>query len=146
MTDHPPTHLWGWWHEEARIYYPFRQPPEGADVLWRVEDRRYAACIDPDGDVWGSTPLQAEARWYHIRKRTPKGAWIGDRFILLTARKKFACETLEEAMKSFLARKTRQASIYRHRLKDAEQAMHIAKTWLEHAGAHHANTNRANRR
>lgn len=71
-----------------------------------------------------------EALWFPVRKRTPKGAWIYDRFVLLTARKKYACETLEEAVESFLARKTRQASIYQHRLNDAKRAKHIARQWL----------------
>lgn len=64
---------------------------------------------------------------YPIIKRTKCGAWIdywgSKKFVNLEARKRFACLTAEEALKSFQARKRRQISILKHRLAEAEAAL-----------------------
>ena len=60
-------------------------------------------------------------------KDTPKGVWLEyydrQRFVLLTARKKFAHPTIEEAKESFRARKHRQISILRGQLRRVEKAL-----------------------
>lgn len=67
---------------------------------------------------------------------TPKGAWILDargkrRFVLFSARKKYALRTVEEAMISFLARKERQHRIYTARLRITENAIALVKQQME---------------
>lgn len=69
---------------------------------------------------------------FHISKRTPAGAWIylgggpEVRFVNLQAKKQYASETPERALEGFHARKRRQVSILRHRLKEAEAALTLS--------------------
>lgn len=109
------------------LEFPFRQPPIDEDVLWRVDDKYYSICIDPDADRYGSSGPHIEAHWHIITKRTPKGAWIGDKFVRLTAVKKYACETLDEALTSFIARKARQHQIHQTTANKAKLALEMAK-------------------
>ena len=65
---------------------------------------------------------------FEIIKRTPCGVWIRfgyevKRFVNLHAKNKFACETPEEALISFRARKKRQISILKTKLEMAEAAL-----------------------
>ena len=66
-------------------------------------------------------------RTFHVIKHTPMGAWISDygtrRFVLLGAKKRYACPTKEEAQTSFLRRKERQLGILQHQVKMVEHAM-----------------------
>jgi hypothetical protein len=53
---------------------------------------------------------------YHVLSHTPKGCWIEiawkkKKFILLGARKRYACPTIKEAQTSFFHRKYRQLRI-----------------------------------
>ncbi|WP_315740040.1 MULTISPECIES: hypothetical protein [unclassified Bradyrhizobium] len=109
-----------------KLVYPYGRPPNGSSVLWRCEAQRYSVCIDPDADRYGVTDPQLEMRWHRIISRTPKGAWISGRFVLLTATKRWACPTEEEALESFIARKRKQISILSHKLHRAEQDLALA--------------------
>lgn len=65
---------------------------------------------------------------YPVIRETPKGVWLalgfGDRrFVLRTARKRWACPTEDEALESFKARKRRQCRILRAQLKHAATAL-----------------------
>jgi hypothetical protein len=67
---------------------------------------------------------------HYVAKRTPKGAWITDkfdfrkkRFVLDTGRKRFAYPTKEEAKESFLARKRRQLFILKAQVENVELAV-----------------------
>jgi hypothetical protein len=65
---------------------------------------------------------------YHVIKHTKKGVWIAHsysskRFILTDARKKYACPTIEEAKKSFVARKIRQKKILTRNLRRVKMAL-----------------------
>lgn len=95
---------------------------------YRFEDQRYASLCDEDD--WGST-LQVHCREYPVLKTTPKGVWLDvygiRRFVLASARKQFACPTVELARTSFKARKARQIKIYEKRLADARQALSMAE-------------------
>jgi hypothetical protein len=71
---------------------------------------------------------------YRIIRETPKGVWIEfydnpkkEKFVLLTARKQFACRTKQEALKSFIARKNKQIRILTAQLENAKEALRIAK-------------------
>ena len=60
-----------------------------------------------------------------IERRTSKGAWLENgRFVLLTANKKYACETIESARESFLARTTKWRAILSCRFKHIDEALH----------------------
>lgn len=99
--------------------------------LYRCFERVYAAPLDEYDNPSGPGRVQVCYDRYKIVKRTPKGAWIdnyGDRkFVLLTAHKKFACETKELAQESFIARKERQIRILSAQIKQAEQAIAMTK-------------------
>lgn len=96
-------------------------PPE----IWhRIEDRTYSSIPD-EYDRW--YPItKVEHRKFEVLKHTSKGVWLREhpmvmpKFVLRDARKRFACPTIEEALESFIARKTKQASIYRNRMVKAE--------------------------
>lgn len=109
------------------LHRPFGPTPADTDVLFRCEARRYSVVIDADLDHYGVTDPQLEMTWWRVDKRTPKGAWVGGRFILLTAIKRWACETEEEALASFIARKRKQIRILSHNLKKAEAELALAE-------------------
>lgn len=97
---------------------------------YRYEDIRYAGPEDAPRGL-----LKVELREYKIKSRTAKGFWIQRglevwRFVLITPKKQFAHETKRAALISFLARKTRQRSIYHARLTDADLAIQIGQGLL----------------
>lgn len=65
---------------------------------------------------------------YQIVKETPRGIWIEEyigkkRFVNLSARKKFACVSKEDALISFRKRKERQIRILENQLRFAKEAL-----------------------
>ena len=100
---------------------------ENYDILHRFHDYGY-----------GGERREVVHHKYRVTKRTPQGAWImltewghEKRFVLLTARKQFACETEKEAMNSFIRRKTIQAGIYQMRADAATDAIQTVKYLYE---------------
>lgn len=111
----------------VKLHFAFSQPLEGTDVLWRVEAKRYSYVIDADADLYGVTGPRLEATWWSIKKRTPKGARLNTgMFVLLTARKKWACNTVDEALESFRKRKERQIKILSAKLDAAKLDLSLA--------------------
>lgn len=105
---------------------PFPDPAPGDDVLWRVESKRYSYVIDPDAERYGTTAPRLELFWFRVIKRTPCGAWIDGRFVNLKARKKFACNTKEEALECFRRRKEVHVSILKAQLAAAQKDLALA--------------------
>lgn len=111
------------------------------DFGWRFEDRRYSAS-DEYGDHSHSY-TQIEFHAYLIHHRTKCGIWLldtdnafgtfktmqlkPDRFINLQANKKWAVDSVQGAIDSFVARKERQARIYEGRAQLARQAISLVK-------------------
>lgn len=94
--------------------------------LYRYEDKQYCS-VDEYDRTW-LLPLKLELHKYPILKKTPKGAWIlygSKKFVLLSARKKFACLTELEAIESFIRRKMSQKSRLQNQLDRAEKAMQL---------------------
>lgn len=87
-------------------------------VLYRFDDSMYS-----------ESSVHLVRRTFPVTKWTKCGAWIdhyGDKkFVLLTARKRFACRTVEEALQCFRARKKRQVYILRWKLARAEAALKL---------------------
>lgn len=105
-----------------------------SEIWYRYEDRD-APPLNEFDEAIGSGRTEIVERTFTVKKRTPKGVWIASdwgerRFVLATATKRFACATREEALVSFIARKTIQASIYRHRMNKAEDVLERAKVRL----------------
>lgn len=101
--------------------------------LYRFDDMIYAAPLDEyDEPIPGGGTFQVELTAYPISAKTEKGFWIGSgmvkrKFVLMTANKRFALPTVEEAIESFVARKTRQANIHQARANKAIRAIEMLK-------------------
>lgn len=101
------------------------------NVLYRYEDYLEAAGVDEWDIPVGRPRVRVVLHQFPVIRWTPKGAWIslgaGERkFVLLTARKRYALRTRREALLSFIKRKKRQCVILRARLRNAEDALRIA--------------------
>ena len=94
------------------------------EYAYRIESKFYAPSLDEFDNPVGRSTQVLEVHKFKITKVTAAGIWIdywtGPKFVLLTANKKFACLSLEEAKKSFRARKNRQIRILSNQLHRAE--------------------------
>jgi hypothetical protein len=123
---------------------------------YRYDGISYAPPADEYGDPGrgpGSQSLHLQK--YKVLKHTPKGVWLQigtyfdedawektreqvlkekKRFVLHSARKRFACPTEELALESFIERKKRQASIYRARAYEADGFIDLANRKLRAKG------------
>lgn len=102
---------------------------------YRIESKFYAPSLDEFDNPTGSSQQVLEVKKFKITKVTAAGIWIaywtGPKFVLLTAHKKFACLSLEEAKESFRARKKRQISILSNQLHRAEYALKMVEALRE---------------
>lgn len=102
---------------------------QAVEIWYRYEDVRYAPSVDEFDRPLGKGTLEVHLREFHVVKRTSKGVWLSyggickPRFVLRDAYRRYACPTIEEAKVSFVARKTRQAKIYRSRMERALEAI-----------------------
>lgn len=91
-----------------------------SEHLYRYEDHVYAS-IDEDVPV-GNIPT-VSGKKFKVLKVTPCGFWISYAFskkwVSNSSKKRFAYPTVDEAWRSFRARKARQMVIYRNRLERA---------------------------
>lgn len=100
------------------------------EVMYRYDEVTYSVLNE-----WGdhsNSRTELALSWYPVLKHTLKGVWVqdysnesGKRFILLTARKKFACKTKLEALEQFKYRKYRHRSILLARIKIIDEALSI---------------------
>lgn len=98
-------------------------------VYYRYEVRRYAAPLDEFDNPCGTGRVELELHAYRVAKETPKGVRLAiGRFVLASARKRFACATVDEAWQSFQARKRRQVSILSAQLSDARAALDMQQS------------------
>lgn len=119
-----------------------------SNKLYRFEDVHYSAGVDEYDTPLSGGSVCVELREYPILKRTPKGAWIsecwvwsntmpwpgeetrqdrGEKFVLLSARKRFAAETKEQALEDYRARKRAQLRILTLRKRSVENALIAAE-------------------
>ena len=105
-----------------------------SEYLYRIDGIQYAAPLDEFENPCGKGRIELFERRFEITKRTPCGAWIflhgwndEKKFVNLKATKKYACETIEDARQSFIARKKRQIRILTARLNDANDFLIIAQ-------------------
>ena len=102
------------------------------EFLYRYEDYLVSAGVDEFDNPLGPPSVKVSLRKFSVIKKTPKGVWIdiflGKRFVLSSARKRYACQTVEEAKDSFIARKNRQIHILGNRIKHAEEAIEKVKS------------------
>ena len=83
-------------------------------------------------DISTEAGVSVFLREYYVRKTTRCGVWIESefgyrrRFVLRSAKKRYACPTKAEALDSFIARKKRQKAILSARLEIATKALEKA--------------------
>lgn len=104
------------------------------ELLYRYQDVAYSAPFDEAGTLPGT--VKVELHTYKVLRHTERGCWIAlmfdttdstnsgiftgaERFMLRTARRRFACPTPDEARKSFIARKRRQAILCKLQMERA---------------------------
>ena len=101
------------------------------EYLYRYQEQTYSLGVNQFDDPLPGYTLSVNLYSYPIIRKTPKGVWIDDygkeRFILLSAKKKFACQTKKEALESFIARKTQQIRILSNQLDQAKLAKKYAE-------------------
>lgn len=97
------------------------------EYLYRYEERVTVSIYGGDRRV------NLELNKYEILRKTKCGVWISgpgyrDRFVdtRSTTRKKFACITEEEALASYMARRSCQIRILEARLRTAKVGMQLA--------------------
>jgi len=89
------------------------------EYLYRYKDIKY------------ETHIQIVLDRYEILKKTKKGVWIRyyhginkeKKFVLLTTRKQFACETVDKAFESFKHRKQQQLKIYKAKVENIKEVL-----------------------
>ena len=100
-------------------FYPLGYPSPDQDVLWRVEAKA-------ENDIF--TGRRLVYLWYAVAKRTRCGARLTNgKFILLTAYKRWAHETQQQALGSFVLRRRRQVAILRNQLERAQQELQLGR-------------------
>lgn len=110
-----------------------------SDIFYRYNEIHYAPPLNEWESPIGEGKVAIYLVEYKVIKHTKCGVWIQGshdlerytlverkRFVLLSARKKFACPTIEEAKESFIARKKRQIKILKSQLRKAESALYQA--------------------
>jgi hypothetical protein len=98
--------------------------------FFRYDDTQFAPPLDEFENPVGPGRVVVQLTEFPVIRRTKCGAWVDNfgtpRFVLLSARKQFACPTKEDAKVSFLARKKAQARIYAARLRATNEAIALA--------------------
>lgn len=117
-------------------------PVDEPDKMYRYEETVYSRGVDQFDDPLPGYSLGVSCREFEIVRRTPKGVWVKEwygipgeeRFVLLTARKRYACPTRAEALESFRARKKRQLGILEAQAKKVKLALEMADRIEESGG------------
>jgi len=106
------------------------------EVWYRYEDVAYShLSLDVNGGESYYSTLRVELREFEVARHTPKGVWLrvgwDERWVARSARKRFACPTVEEARESFRARKLRQMKIHEARTDRARRALRELENSIE---------------
>ena len=118
------------------------QLPLFEKCAYRVTHTKYAPSLDQFDNPCGFGRVGINVHKYKIIRETPKGIWIDTgmewndfageyqptkRFVLLTARKKFANPNIYGAYEDYIHRKQRQISILQHKIDDIKAGITGAK-------------------
>lgn len=112
------------------------KPPEGSDVWWSAQDKRYAN-YDPFAEFEqpSGSHIVIELTPYIVEKYTPKGVWLsgsfGEKFFVLgRSVKQAAVPTKELALKDLIARKEKHVEMARKRMDAAHEALSMSQAAL----------------
>jgi hypothetical protein len=99
--------------------------------FYRYEDETTVCHFDIYYELVEYRTQHLRLHFFPIKSVTPKGVWIDDqgrkRFILVGARKRYACPTIVEALESFVARKKRQLGILQTQVNNVEFYLKLAE-------------------
>lgn len=116
--------------KQREVQFPW-MPPDGVDVLWRCEAKRYSYVIDADADLYGSTEPVLEMHWYVVKRWTKTGARLenGKQVFLdpKITNRQWASRTPAEALVAFVERRKRQVRILKRQLEYAQYELRIAE-------------------
>lgn len=102
-----------------------------SEVWYRYDSYLVSAGVDEFDSPLGPPSVAVYLHTYKVLKHTRRGVWLDNynakRFVLSTARKRFACPTIEEAKQSFIARKRRQAHILQRQVEHALRAIEVVE-------------------
>jgi hypothetical protein len=97
------------------------------EIAYRFRDVLYAPPTDEYGYSYGEGSVDVVLDEYRVISHTQKGYWIDNfgkkKFVLGTARKKFAHLNKKDAKESFIARKQKQYKIYSSRIQSVLKAL-----------------------
>lgn len=112
--------------------------PVAKVYAYRWVDRLVSAGVDEFDNPLGPPQVVVQLRRLEVLKFTTKGYWVEDwgsrngrRFVLASARKRFALLSEEEALESFLARKAAQIRHHAAVISRAREAMDKASRAIE---------------
>lgn len=107
------------------------------ELYYRYRDQCYAPSLDEWENPIGESRKVILLEIFRVKSHTPKGVWLQwkigpwtsteKKFVLHNARKKFAHPTRNEALESFIARKTKQKKILSAQLRTVESFLNLAK-------------------
>lgn len=95
---------------------------------YRFEDRQYAPPLDEFDNLLGTGSREVVLIEFEVVKETRTGVRLDTgRFVSRHTIKQYACPTIEEAKKSFLARKNKQIRILTSQLEAAKLALQLVE-------------------
>lgn len=106
--------------------WPEQRCVEPAVYYYRFDDVRYSNGVDQFDNPLPGYTLKVELLKTRVHHFTPKGARLENGvFVLNSATKRYAYETVDLAKESFIARKKRLIQIHQSRINQAEQALKL---------------------
>lgn len=112
---------------------PSALSPSVGDTWYRYEDRTYAAPLDEYENPVGQPRTELVLYDLTVLRVTPKGVWLSlwpgatPRFVLDSARKRYAAPTKELALEGYLARKRSHVRILEAQLRRAQNALALGE-------------------
>ena len=108
---------------------------------YRYETAYYSNGTDEWGEALPGHSVVIQLREFWVMCHTPKGVWLrmgygGSRFVLKSARKRYACPSKEEALVSYIARQRRRISILKSQANDSRIGLRMAEQMLTNCIEH----------
>ncbi len=116
---------------KGEVQYPRGRPPEGTEVLWRLEARSYSCVIDAEAERYGSTSPVLEMSWWRVKRWTRCGARLEwGKYVNLdktVSRREWASRTEVEALTSFIARRKCQIALLENQVARARSELALTE-------------------
>ena len=118
-----------------------RPAAPAGEVWWRVRQQQRAGFLDADGGQASPSTTGIVIEAFAVRRHTPKGVWLVaarwtedgelvDRFVLAKAKRRWACPTQAQVLRSFMKRKQSQRRLLRMQIERSKVAEELARREL----------------